>query len=156
MSRVPLWRGTLSAAIINPPTEVTSQAKTTQGDNDVRDSHHQSQTSRTDSPSSAERSRDEVGRARAAVEAAARAFPAWAATPPRDRGVLLQRAAAVLMERLAEIAALVTEETCGTRFWGMFNVKLPAEILAYYAGQTDISVHDAEIPSHLAGNPPPY
>jgi benzaldehyde dehydrogenase (NAD) len=55
------------------------------------------------------------------------------------------------MERQAEITALVTEETGGTRFWGMFNVKLGAEMFAYYAGQTDVSAHGEEIPSHLPG-----
>jgi acyl-CoA reductase-like NAD-dependent aldehyde dehydrogenase len=92
-----------------------------------------------------------VARARAAVDAAQRAFPGWSATPPSDRSVLLQRAAELLMDHQAEIAALVTEETCGTRFWGMFNVKLAAEMLAYYAAQTDVSVHDEDIPSHLPG-----
>jgi benzaldehyde dehydrogenase (NAD) len=55
------------------------------------------------------------------------------------------------MERQPEITALVTEETSGTRFWGMFNVKLGAEMLAYYASQTDISAHDEEILSHIPG-----
>jgi acyl-CoA reductase-like NAD-dependent aldehyde dehydrogenase len=45
----------------------------------------------------------------------------------------------------------VTEETGGTLFWGMFNVKLGAEMLAYYATETDISVHDQEILSHIPG-----
>jgi benzaldehyde dehydrogenase (NAD) len=55
------------------------------------------------------------------------------------------------MERQSEIAELATEETGGTLAWGMFNVKLGAEMLAYYAGQTDISLHDREIPSHIPG-----
>jgi vanillin dehydrogenase len=91
------------------------------------------------------------GGARAAVEGAERAFPRWSATTPTERGGLLQRAAEVLMERQAQIAQLVTEETGGTRFWGMFNVKLGAEMLAYYAGQTDAPAKVQEIPSHIPG-----
>src|SRR5438270_2834747 len=67
--------------------------------------------------------------ARAAVEAAAGAFPGWAATAAAERGRLLERASEVLMERQTQIADLVTEETGGTRFWGMFNVELGAEML---------------------------
>jgi acyl-CoA reductase-like NAD-dependent aldehyde dehydrogenase len=59
--------------------------------------------------------------ARAAVEAAERAFPQWSATTAGERGGLLQRASELLMERQAAIAALVTEETNGTIGWGMFN-----------------------------------
>jgi vanillin dehydrogenase len=88
--------------------------------------------------------------ARAAVEAAERAFPDWSATPPAERGRLLQRASELLMERQAEIAALVTEETGGTLGWGMFNVQLAAGMLAYYAGQAD-ALTGEEIPSHIPG-----
>jgi benzaldehyde dehydrogenase (NAD) len=89
--------------------------------------------------------------ARAAVEAAERALPGWSTSRPAERSVVLRRASEVLMERQSEIATLVTEETNGTLAWGMFNVKLAAEMLAYYAGQTDVSVHDEEIPSRLPG-----
>jgi acyl-CoA reductase-like NAD-dependent aldehyde dehydrogenase len=92
-----------------------------------------------------------VAAARAVVEAAERAFRGWCATPPAERGRLLQRASELLMERQAQVAELVTEETGGTLWWGMFNVKLGAEMLAYYAGQTDISAHDRDIPSHIPG-----
>jgi benzaldehyde dehydrogenase (NAD) len=90
-------------------------------------------------------------RATTAAEAAQRAFPGWSATPPAERGKLLRRASELLMERQGEIAALVTEETAGTIFWGKFNVKLAAEMLVYYAGQTDVSAHDQKIPSHIPG-----
>jgi len=89
--------------------------------------------------------------ARAAVEAAGRAFPSWSARPPAERGALLRRASEALIERQAEIAARVTEETGGTLAWGRFNVKLAAEMLSYYSGQTDASVRDEEIPSHIPG-----
>ena len=90
--------------------------------------------------------------ARTAVEAAERAFPGWSATPPAERGGLLQRASELLMEREADIALLVTEETRGTLGWGMFNVQLGAGMLAYYAGQADaLSEEEREIPSHIPG-----
>ena len=90
--------------------------------------------------------------ARTAVEAAERAFPGWSATLPAERGGLLQRASELLMEREADIALLVTEETRGTLGWGMFNVQLGAGMLAYYAGQADaLSEEEQEIPSHIPG-----
>jgi acyl-CoA reductase-like NAD-dependent aldehyde dehydrogenase len=59
--------------------------------------------------------------ARAGVEAAERAFPSWSATSPAERRGALQRASELLLERQADIAALVTEETGGTLGWGMFS-----------------------------------
>ena len=91
------------------------------------------------------------GAARLAVEAAERAFPEWSATTPSERGARLQRASELLMERQAEIAALVTEEMNGTIGWGMFNVQLGAGMLAYYASQADVSAQEQEIPSHIPG-----
>jgi vanillin dehydrogenase len=89
--------------------------------------------------------------ARAAVEAAERAFPGWSSMAPATRGGLLQRASELLMERQLEIAALVTEETRGTFGWGMFNVQLGAGMLAYSASQTDVQAGEQEIPSHIPG-----
>jgi acyl-CoA reductase-like NAD-dependent aldehyde dehydrogenase len=62
-----------------------------------------------------------------------------------------ERASELLMERQREIATLVTKETGGTLGWGMFNVKLASAMLAYYAGQTDLSAEEQEIPSHIPG-----
>src|SRR5947209_7294386 len=89
--------------------------------------------------------------ARAAVTAAERAFPTWSATSADERRSLLLRSRDHLMERQAAIAALVTEETGGTLGWGMFNVQLGADMLAYYAGQTDTPEDEQEIPSHIPG-----
>jgi acyl-CoA reductase-like NAD-dependent aldehyde dehydrogenase len=89
--------------------------------------------------------------ARAAAAAAELAFPAWAATPPIERSRLLERASELLIERQRDIATVVTEETGGTLGWGMFNVQLGAGMLAYYASQTDLSVEEEEIPSHIPG-----
>lgn len=48
---------------------------------------------------------------RAAIEAAARAFPAWAARTPYDRGAILQRAAGLMRERSAELARVTVRES---------------------------------------------
>jgi len=89
--------------------------------------------------------------ARAAVAAAELAFPRWSATPPPERGTVLQRASELLMKRQHEIAALVTEETGGTLGWGMFNVQLAADMLAYYGGETDATAEELELRSHIPG-----
>ncbi len=62
--------------------------------------------------------------ARAAVEAASAAFPAWSTTGPGERRALLSRAAELIVERQEDIAATVIEETGGTFGWGMFNCML--------------------------------
>ena len=46
--------------------------------------------------------------AHAAADAAAAAFPEWAATPPNARRELLQKAAGLLRERAEHIAGIVT------------------------------------------------
>lgn len=48
--------------------------------------------------------------ARAAVDAAAAAFPGWAATPARERGEVLRRTFELLRERREEVALLMTIE----------------------------------------------
>lgn len=47
---------------------------------------------------------------RRAIEAAHRAFPAWAATPARERGAILRRVMDLMVERRDEIARLVVLE----------------------------------------------
>ena len=53
----------------------------------------------------------------AALAAAQRAFPAWAATPGHDRGTILKRASALLQERAGDVAGALAVE----------GGKLPAE-----------------------------
>jgi acyl-CoA reductase-like NAD-dependent aldehyde dehydrogenase len=88
--------------------------------------------------------------ARAAVDAARDAFPAWSATPVEERRKVLDAAADLLMERQQEIAGIVTQETGGTFGWGMFNVQLAAGML-HEAGAQAEKVADQEIPSHIPG-----
>jgi succinate-semialdehyde dehydrogenase/glutarate-semialdehyde dehydrogenase len=46
----------------------------------------------------------------AAIDAAARAFPAWAATPAHERAAILRGAAALLRQRVEEVARVMTLE----------------------------------------------
>jgi succinate-semialdehyde dehydrogenase/glutarate-semialdehyde dehydrogenase len=46
----------------------------------------------------------------AAIAAARRAFPAWAATTAKDRGVILHRAAALIRERAERLALILSQE----------------------------------------------
>ncbi len=80
--------------------------------------------------------------ARAAVEAAAAAFPAWSATAPAERSRLLEAAADLLDARAPDIAHAVTQECGGTFGWGMFNCGLAAGMLRAAAGLTS-AVGDA-------------
>jgi acyl-CoA reductase-like NAD-dependent aldehyde dehydrogenase len=88
--------------------------------------------------------------ARAAADAAAKAFPEWAATPPAGRRELLQKAAGLISERAQDIAAIVTEETGGTFGWGMFNCSLAAGMLGEAAAQTTAATGEI-IPSNVPG-----
>jgi acyl-CoA reductase-like NAD-dependent aldehyde dehydrogenase len=88
--------------------------------------------------------------ARLAADAAAVAFPSWAATPPGERRSLLSRAADLLDERAQDIAAVVTEETGGTFGWGMFNCGLAAGMLREAAAQAYGLIGEV-IPSDVPG-----
>jgi acyl-CoA reductase-like NAD-dependent aldehyde dehydrogenase len=90
--------------------------------------------------------------ARAAVDAAARAFPEWSKTAPEERSRLLEAAADLLDERAPQIAATVTEECGGTFGWGMFNCMLAAGMLRSAAGLTGaVAAAAEEIDSGVPG-----
>lgn len=74
--------------------------------------------------------------AKAAVDAAAAAFPAWSSLGPNDRRQLLLKAAQLLLDKSAEFARLMTQETGGTPGWGYFNVKIAAGMLQEAASMT--------------------
>ncbi|MEO7775712.1 MAG: aldehyde dehydrogenase [Steroidobacteraceae bacterium] len=88
--------------------------------------------------------------ANAAVEAAKKAFPAWAATAPNVRRRLLNAAAAKLRERAPEFATLVTAETGAIPGWGMFNVFFAASLLEEAAALTT-QIGGEIVPSDHAG-----
>jgi acyl-CoA reductase-like NAD-dependent aldehyde dehydrogenase len=74
--------------------------------------------------------------ARRAADAAAAAFPGWAASTPGFRRALLEKAAALLVERQAAITAIMMGETGATRQWCAFNIRLGSQILLDAAGMT--------------------
>jgi acyl-CoA reductase-like NAD-dependent aldehyde dehydrogenase len=60
--------------------------------------------------------------ARKAIEAAAAAFPAWAATPPAMRQAIFLKAADILESRQDEIVSMLARETGATFGFGMFQM----------------------------------
>lgn len=85
-----------------------------------------------------------------AVEAAAAAFPAWAALGPNARRKLLLKAADLMEARAGEFAALMTAETGSTGPWGGFNATLAAGILREAASMTT-QITGEVIPSDKPG-----
>jgi acyl-CoA reductase-like NAD-dependent aldehyde dehydrogenase len=70
-----------------------------------------------------------------AVAAAARAFPSWSATAPKDRGTFLQKVAEGLQARSGEIADVITHEVGMPRsLTEMLQVALPT---GEFAGNAD-------------------
>jgi benzaldehyde dehydrogenase (NAD) len=88
--------------------------------------------------------------ARAAIEAARAAFPAWSATGPGARRAILSKAADLIIERQNEIAETMIEETGATVGWGMFNCMLASGMLREAAAQTYGTVGEV-IPSDIPG-----
>ncbi len=70
-----------------------------------------------------------------AVEAAHRAFPAWAATPAPARGALLNRAAEILDGRFELLAAEMTREEGKTLAEAKGEVRRAINILKYFGGE---------------------
>ncbi len=70
-----------------------------------------------------------------AVEAAARAFPAWSTVVPRDRGRLLLRIAEAMEARAEEIARTIALETGNAlRTQARGEARLSADIFRYFGG----------------------
>ncbi|MET0386622.1 MAG: aldehyde dehydrogenase [Polyangiales bacterium] len=91
-----------------------------------------------------------VADANAAVDAAARAFPAWSSLGPGARRQKLSAAAAALRGVANELAARVSAETGATLGWGHFNVFLAASMLDEAAALTT-QVAGEVIPSDHPG-----
>lgn len=91
-----------------------------------------------------------VADANMAVEAAARAFPAWSAVAPTARRMLLLKAADAMQARSDAFAALMTAETGATAPWAHFNVTLAANMLREAAAMTT-QVSGEVIPSDKPG-----
>ena len=89
--------------------------------------------------------------ARAAVDAAAQAFPAWAAIGPGERRALLMRASQALAAKGEAITAAMAAETGASGLWAGFNVHLAADMLLEAAALTT-QISGQIIPSNIPGN----
>ena len=91
--------------------------------------------------------------ARAAADAAAAAFPAWAAMLPSARRALLLKAADVLASRASDFTGVQMGETGAATAWVHFNVNLAANMLrevASFVSQITGETHPSETPGCLA------
>ncbi|HEV2713365.1 MAG TPA: aldehyde dehydrogenase family protein [Gaiellaceae bacterium] len=67
--------------------------------------------------------------ARRAIEAAAKAFPAWSETPPAERQRVFLNASEILQSRSDEIASWLTSETGSTFGFAMFQLEFVTGLL---------------------------
>src|ERR1700741_2637204 len=72
--------------------------------------------------------------ARAAVDAAAKAFPAWAQSSPDERARLFLKASEIVRRRRTEIAEVLARETGSTISFSTFQMDLVAATLQQVAG----------------------
>ncbi|MFW9622581.1 MAG: aldehyde dehydrogenase [Macromonas sp.] len=89
--------------------------------------------------------------AKAAVEAAAQAFPIWSAIGPGQRRALLMKASQALEAKGEAIAAAMAAETGASGIWAGFNVHLAADMLLEAAAITT-QISGEVIPSNVPGN----
>ena len=94
-----------------------------------------------------------VGDVNRAVEAAAVAFPSWAATGPGRRRELLLKSADALLARQPEFISAMIAETGATEGWAAFNVAFAASILREAASATTRitgEIVPSEVPDNIA------
>ena len=72
-----------------------------------------------------------------AVAAARRAFPAWAATNPSERGALLHRWAELIMAHVEDLAAIEARDVGKPLSGGRMNIYITHGIIDYFAGAAD-------------------
>jgi benzaldehyde dehydrogenase (NAD) len=89
--------------------------------------------------------------AKAAVEAAAKAFPAWAALGPGARRAMLLKAADALDARAQDFIDAMAAETGASAVWAGFNVHLSADMLREAAAITT-QVSGEVVPSNVPGS----
>ncbi|MCA2012731.1 aldehyde dehydrogenase [Cereibacter sphaeroides] len=89
--------------------------------------------------------------ATAAVDAAARAFPGWAATGPKERRTKLLAAAEALKARGDDIVQAMKDEIGATEAWARFNVMLASDMLVE-AGALTTQIKGEIIPSNRPGS----
>jgi acyl-CoA reductase-like NAD-dependent aldehyde dehydrogenase/ABC-type branched-subunit amino acid transport system ATPase component len=89
--------------------------------------------------------------ARRAVDAAAAAFPAWAALAPAARRDLLNKAADLIAGAAAKFAPVMAGETGSTAMWAGFNCMLAAGMVREAAAMTT-QISGEIIPSNVPGS----
>lgn len=89
--------------------------------------------------------------ARHAANAAAKAFPTWAAMAPGQRRKILNAAADRLQERAKDFVAAMAAETGATAGWATFNVMLASDMLREAAAMTT-QIAGEIIPSNRPGS----
>ena len=87
----------------------------------------------------------------AAVQAAAKAFPAWAATVPKDRGTLLLKLADRIEAEAQDFASLESQN-CGKPLSAALNDEIPAvaDVFRFFAGAVR-AMHGAVAGEYLPG-----
>ncbi len=73
----------------------------------------------------------------AAIRAARKAFPEWAATPYTERVALLRRAADLMVARVYEMSAMMAFEVGKNRAEAIAEVNESAELIRYYCDQVE-------------------
>lgn len=89
--------------------------------------------------------------ARAAIEAATKAFPAWAATTAVARGRILSQASQILETRKAELARLLTREEGKTLAESTGEVQRAVDIFRFFGGLS-YTLGGQTIPHDLPNN----
>jgi aldehyde dehydrogenase (NAD+) len=89
--------------------------------------------------------------ARAAVEAALGAFPAWAAQTPIARGRILSKASQLIESKKADLAKLLTREEGKTLAESTGEVQRAADIFRFFGG-ISYTLAGTTIPHDLPGN----
>lgn len=92
----------------------------------------------------------DIADARAAADAAAKAFPAWSALGPNERRALLMKAADAMAAKTPEFIARMAAEIGATAGWAGFNVHLAAGMLREAAAMTT-QIGGEVIPSDKPG-----
>lgn len=86
---------------------------------------------------------------RAAIEAAAAALPAWAATPAPARAALLRKVAAAMLERQERLATVMTLEQGKPLAEARGEIAYAASFLSWFAGEAE-RVYGMTIPASAA------
>ncbi len=87
---------------------------------------------------------------RAAIEAAAAAFPAWAATPAPARAAVLRRAAALMLEQQERLATIMTLEQGKPLVEARGEIAYAASFLTWFAGEAE-RIYGMTIPASMPG-----